>query len=164
MNNYKAIDFELKKYEKDLIDMVRTIGIDEFEQTDFEFPLSLEEKELLIKCIKITIDILEGLKSENGIFEEAYFKQLKLLELLNDSNYYNTNILLTPSQHEWPLLSIEIGGKIDQNSKIDENNVNYLWNDKQYKLLVNMYEKFLNKYRIIIKFISPYNIPEHLRD
>lgn len=164
MNKIKVIDFELKKYEKDLVDMVDTIGLDEFEETEFEMSLTPEEKDLLIKCIKITIDILEGLKSDKKIFEDAYFNQLDLLENINDSIHYNTDILLTPSKHEWPLLSIEIGGRVNQDSKLLENNSNDLWTDKEYNLLVKMYEKFLSKFKIIVKIIRPYDVPKYLRD
>lgn len=164
MSKIKVIDFELKKYEKELLDIVSKIGIDEFEQTYFEIQLTLPEIKLLSKSTKYSIDILEGLRSEGEMFEDAYWKQIKLSEILDDTIYNKVNLYLTPLQHEWPLISLEIGGKINLNSRSKKNEVPNIWKDKEYKLLVEMFDKILNKYKIIINILSPFEIPEYLKD
>lgn len=164
MKKNKIIDFELKKYEIDLIDMVRIVGLDRFKQKPLAITLTLEERQLLIKCTKTAIDLLEGLRSDKEIFEETYLKQQELLEKLDGPDYKNLNLLLPASQHDQPLLSLEIGGNINQDSKFNENNNSNLWNDKEYNQLVKLYENILSKYKIVVKIINPFDIPEHLRN
>lgn len=163
MEKTNIINFELKKYEKELKDIINTIGLAEFDETDIEVPLYDYEKELLLKATEQTLEILsyqiEG-DEENIALLIAMEDQCELFELLDESIYYNEPFYLQPIKHKCILMSLELGGNIDVNNK--DINVTQR-NEKDHQVLTNLYRNTLEKCKIIEKIISPWENPDFLK-
>ena len=163
MNKPNVIDFKLKKYERELKNLAKEIGLADFEYVDLELNLSNKDKKLLLICTMETINQLIEAKDDNEELEETYYKQLELLEGLEGSINNQETLTLAPFQFEWPLISLEVGGLINEDSQINKNNIQNIWNDIEFNCLVALYKDLLDKYKIIVKIMNLHSIPKHLR-